>query len=584
MGSNIFQVPRYKLVRADRIASRSGGIALYIHESVQFTVIDQFQQSHVHVYKPEFLFVLLHVGSVKILLGLTYCAPKATSKGKFWHDVEDALASIDKPSDHTILMGDFNINWQINGFKRFTLANFLHAFNLKRIPFGPTHHRGDSHTTIDYICVSDLKNVISFNQHHNSGISEDDVLFATFSFVVPLPVTRVITRRSFRDFDSELFHRDLASINWERIVHINDINDKVEFFSTAINQLYDRHAPLRTFTPKAHSFPWLNPDIRSLIKKRNKAWRTFRRTRRSADHIVYKSLRKQVKTATRNARSAYYHSKFMNAKSSTDLWKHVGELGLANRAHATFTLPTDIDTLNHYFAGDSNPRPLRDCRPSARISPDERFFFQHVSEVEALEAILSARSNTCGPDYIPCSFLKECLPTILPPLLNIFDSSLQSGVFPTAWKRAFVRPLPKINPPRESSHLRPISILCASSKILEAVVHKQISRYVADEDLLDPLQSGFRKRHSTTLVSIVEDIREAIDNKQVVLAVAIDHTRAFDCVNVPLLVDKLVPLGFSDSACNWVRSFLTDRSQVVVAPSGEIRHQLRATQVYRRAA
>ena len=219
------------------------------------------------------------------------------------------------------------------------------------------------------------------------------------------------------------------------------------------------------------------------------------------------------------------HSKFRNAKSSTDLWKHVGELGLANLAHATFTLPTDIDTLNHYFAGDSNSRPLRDCRPSARISPDERFFFQYVSEVEALEATLSARCNAYGPDYIPCSFLKECLPTILPPLLNIFDRSLQSGVFPTAWKRAFVRPLPKINPPRES-HLRPISILCASSKILEAVVHKQISRYVADKDVLDPLQSGFRKRHSThtTLVSIVEDIREAVDNKQVVLAVAIDHT------------------------------------------------------------
>ena len=105
------------------------------------------------VYKPEFLFVLLHVGSVKILLGLNYCAPKATSKGKFWQDVKDALASIDKPSDHTILMGNFNINWQINGFKRSTLVNFLHDFNLERIPFGPTHHRGDSHTTIDYICM-----------------------------------------------------------------------------------------------------------------------------------------------------------------------------------------------------------------------------------------------------------------------------------------------------------------------------------------------------------------------------------------------------------------------------------------------
>ena len=38
-----------------------------------------------------------------------YCASKATSIGKFWQNVKDALASIDKPVDHTILMDDFKV-------------------------------------------------------------------------------------------------------------------------------------------------------------------------------------------------------------------------------------------------------------------------------------------------------------------------------------------------------------------------------------------------------------------------------------------------------------------------------------------
>ena len=61
------------------------------------------------------------------------------------------------------------------------------------------------------------------------------------------------------------------------------------------------------------------------------------------------------------------------------------------------------------------------------------------------------------------------------------------------------------------------------------------------KSLLDPLQSGFRKSHSThtELIKIVDDIREAIEGGQIVLLVAIDFSRAFDLVNVYLLVDKL---------------------------------------------
>ena len=54
-----------------------------------------------------------------------------------------------------------------------------------------------------------------------------------------------------------------------------------------------------------------------------------------------------------------------------------------------------------------------------------------------------------------------------------------------------------------------------------------------------------------------------------VLAAAVDLTQAFDRVDINLLVEKLVALGFSDSAYVWVHYFLSDRSQVVVGPSGE---------------
>ena len=164
------------------------------------------------------------------------------------------------------------------------------------------------------------------------------------------------------------------------------------------------------------------------------------------------------------------------------------------------------------------------------------------------------------------------MPTILSVLLNIFDCSLQTGVFPAFWKSAIVRSLPKRQPHLEIGHFRPISILSPASKLLESIAHRQMSKFIENNDLLDSRQSGFRKKQSTNTapISIVDDFRKAIDDAKVTLAVAIDYTLAFDMLNNNLLVDKLRYYGFSDSACLWVYSFLFNRSQVVKAPSGEI--------------
>ena len=102
----------------------------------------------------------------------------------------------------------------------------------------------------------------------------------------------------------------------------------------------------------------------------------------------------------------------------------------------------------------------------------------------------------------------------------IFDCSLQAGIFPSAWKQAIVRPISKRHPPLELEHLRPISILSAPSTILETIANKQLSEFITRNDLLDQRESGFRKEHSihTALVSIVDDIRKAIDIQKIVLA------------------------------------------------------------------
>ena len=236
--------------------------------------------------------------------------------------------------------------------------------------------------------------------------------------------------------------------------------------------LFNKHAPLQPFTVRRKTAPWFTANLKALIKQRNRAWHRYRRSKSAENLASYKQLRNSAKLAVRNAASSYYRQKLQNTSNSSDMWKIVDSMGLSNSRKAEAPLPASVDCMNNHFAGPNNPSPLTDLRPSARISADNQFYFEHVSISDFMEALASARSNALGSDDIPLTFIKRCMPKILPVLLNIFDCSLQTGVFPASWKSAIVRPLPKRQPPLEIGHFRPISILCAASKLLESIAHK----------------------------------------------------------------------------------------------------------------
>ena len=153
-----------------------------------------------------------------------------------------------------------------------------------------------------------------------------------------------------------------------------DVDSKVQHFTSALSQLYDVHAPYRTSPRKSRPSPWLNRELKALIRARNKAWSVYRRSRRPADHVNYKRLRNRVKSSIRNAISYYYKQQFEHAPNATRMWKLVGEMGLTSTAGDHSKIFSDLDALNQFFIGDSSPSSKPAQRSTVQISPDDRFF------------------------------------------------------------------------------------------------------------------------------------------------------------------------------------------------------------------
>ena len=69
--------------------------------------------------------------------------------------------------------------------------------------------------------------------------------------------------------------------------------------------------------------------------------------------------------------------------------------------------------------------------------------FQPVTTIEIHKLILSTPNKSCEFDPIPTTLVKQCCAELLPTITNIINGSLVSGVFPSDYKVALVRPIIK---------------------------------------------------------------------------------------------------------------------------------------------
>ena len=114
---------------------------------------------------------------------------------------------------------------------------------------------------------------------------------------------------------------------------------------------------------------------------------------------------------------------------------------------------------------------------------------------------------------------------------------------------------------------RPVSLLPLPGKLLEKIVHKRNTGFWDDNDFLSHNQGGFRKGFSTisTIADLTDDFFDQINRGGTTLAVFIDLKKAFDTVDLAILVKKLEKAGVRNSVLRWYKDYLSNRTQCTCA-------------------
>ena len=284
----------------------------------------------------------------------------------------------------------------------------------------------------------------------------------------------------------------------------------------------------------------------------------------------------------RTSRKSYYTDKLKTVKSnSKSTWAIINDILGKKKTSVTnnkfvvngteITNNKDIaENFNSFFVNIGSNLASRINNDNANFTqflpqPFHKSLFLNPTDpgeiINITKSLNSGKSQ--GYDGLSSSLLKQIIHPIASPLAHIFNLSISSGVCPKLLKIAKVTPIYKKDDPQQISNYRPISILPSISKILEKIIHNRLFTFVTTNNLLNPNQYGFRKKHSTDLavVELYDKITNAMAQKQHVIGIFMDLSKAFDTLNHDILLYKLKTYGIRGTALSWFKDYLSNRQQ-----------------------
>ena len=390
------------------------------------------------------------------------------------------------------------------------------------------------------------------------------------------------TTTSFRKIskiDLDAFRSDILKSNLIQKPE-TDLSALCNQHDAVLLSILDQHAPIHTkSTSSKPPTPWMTPAILDSRNLRKRLEGTWRKTRSKLDRGRYNSQLHLCNRLMAKAKATHFSEIISeNADNPRRLWNSINtalhripppalpefnSVKLLCEHFSTFFV-SKIETIRSNFPNNIVNIPSVKS-PKIKLKMN---VFELATEEEVKKLITNSASKSCDLDPIPTSLLKICLDILIKPITDIVNLSIETNTFPQKFREAHVKPLLKKSslPKNDLKNYRPVSNLNFISKILEKVVASRLQSHINKNDLANPLQSAYRKFHSTesALLKVQNDIALSMDKGEVTALTLLDLSAAFDTIDHTTLTKRLSNwYGITGPALDWFSSYLKDRCQNV---------------------
>lgn len=84
---------------------------------------------------------------------------------------------------------------------------------------------------------------------------------------------------------------DIMNAPWQSIEQYSDVNAAWNYWKSILLEVLEKHAPVKTFRPQTHHLPWIDDEIRELMREHDWMYRKYIRTKDQDVCNAFKRLR-----------------------------------------------------------------------------------------------------------------------------------------------------------------------------------------------------------------------------------------------------------------------------------------------------
>ncbi len=325
--------------------------------------------------------------------------------------------------------------------------------------------------------------------------------------------------------------------------------------------------------------PWWTAELWLLRKSLWDAFRVRSEQPTQENCAIYKAKKASYQRILRDSKARSWRD-FCSSNLGGDIFNELDKIANPQVSHE---LPASLvvdgvehsgpKNVLHQFSKHFFPSEIPDAADhvdfresvKCRMDADAPSGYSPITSAELLSQMKSLKPTKApGPDGFSAVWLRSCFELIAVHVQAIFNACLKLGYFPQRWRCAKVKILKKPGKADYASpgSYRPISILCALSKLFEKVILHRLSTLAEREGWFGGGQHGFRRGRSTesaalTLTSLIEGNRR---RRLFSCAAFLDIQSAFDAAWQPAIKDGLLRKGCPLYLVIIVSSFLSGRS------------------------
>ena len=581
------QIDNYEIHSSNMSIGQGRGIVVYTNS--ELTVVE-------NSLNPFIEYISLTISTAKgesINLLTIYGSPNSTESNN--EKLLELLNSIAENEPRGLLIiGDFNfpeIDWThqlVRANSESTSNRFLNHIMKSfwtQIVDSPTRIRGtENPSLLDLIITNnpDMINEIAYD----SPLGNSDHLTLNFSFPFA-PPSKSNHQQKYLNFRKANFTkiREEMNMDWYTTLANNEVNEMWEIFYEKIKSAQRKYIPLHSTRKRKQEtshFP-INQALARKIKKKHRLWQRFYETKDARKFEDYRKARNQVKNLMRTAKRDYEKKMASHVKENPKVfWKYVNRKFKSRTGIPDLKVQTSsgqkiaqtdkekAQALAVFFASVMTREDQNNINYTSH--PMHPVGYPHIlttidfDENSIRKKIISLKTNKSpGPDSLTPNILKETSYQTAKAFSVIFQKSIDTGKIPNIWKTSNISPIHKKGNKNVCDNYRPVSLTCIASKLMESIVRDKIMKFLLENNYFTDKQYGFLPGRTATLqlLRVLDEWSEAIDNNQMIEVIYMDFKKAFDSVPHQRLLHKLHHIGIKGQLHDWIKSFLTGRTQRV---------------------